>query len=767
MYKLIAKDESQDDVDGFSLSSSAARTASTQVTAFAHATMARPVLIAIPLFRRPDLAKSVVRSLLDCSEEIREIRGEVLLIDDSPEDSSLLAELNNLMEQIGDSFACKIKQNSQNEGFVRSCNRAIDEAIERKRDLLLLNSDTIVTQGALIEMARVSRLDPMTGFVNPRSNNATLATIPYQDRYRHLGAVEARAAWFSIKDRLPIQSYVPTAVGFCMWIRWNVLAEFGRFDEIYGAGYHEENDLVMRAGRRGYRAVLANHAFVWHEGRGSFQMKSAALELEKKNNQRLISRYPEYEGLVNTYFGSPEQRAEHLLGTLILDEKGRLDVALDFSSFPVLHNGTTAAGFQLLAAAVEQWSDRFNLYVLCSQEIYDFHNYAEFGVPRREPYGPEVFAAIYRVGQPFDWGAVERLVLKGATISVAMLDTISMDCSQLYSPRLHCIWDFVIQNVDMIVAVSDFSLAQLQRRFTIRPEVLRLRSLHSLDIHDYALPKGPPSSDRNPSGYLFVIGNHFWHKEVLATVRALAKDNPARSIVVLAGEPKSDLPADNGIHAPGGIEPMPNIKWLQTGALSPQDVGLLYENATAVVFPSHYEGFGMPLLNALAAQRPIYVRPLPVFEQIVGALGGESNVHVFNTTAELVQSLRSPQKWCAEGAAPRCFGDAIRAADEIGSGLDRMIASASYERIVRRIRAIQTLDDFANIRSSVPRASDRPTLVARHFSQIFEDFARRALALPGIYAPARCLYRVFFSFFKTLRWLSGGTTPLRRKANIS
>ena len=238
--------------------------------AFAQARAQRPILIAVPLYRHPELAQGVVQSLIDCSADIVAIGGEVVLYNDSPQDLPLSAALALLAPQAQAAFPCRLEPNRENLGFVRTCNLALEEARRRGMDVLLLNSDTVVFPGALTEMARVSRLDPMTGFVNPRSNNATLATLPYQDRFRRLPPPAAHAAWSALAPRLPEMSYTPTAVGFCMLIRWTVLASFGVFDEIYGAGYNEENDLVMRAGRRGYRSVLANHAFVWHKGSASF-----------------------------------------------------------------------------------------------------------------------------------------------------------------------------------------------------------------------------------------------------------------------------------------------------------------------------------------------------------------------------------------------------------------------------------------------------------------------------------------------------------------
>ncbi len=711
--------------------------------AFVQAAATRPVLIAVPLYRRPELARQVVGSLLRCADEIAEIGGEVLLFNDSPDDLELAEALDDLVGQAVGVLPLRVARNPENLGFVRTCNQAFREAVARGMDLLLLNSDTVVAPGALAEMARVSRLDPMIGFVNPRSNNATLATLPYQDRFRNQPPAEARAAWAAVADHLPPMSYVPTAVGFCMWIRWPVMAEFGGFDEIYGRGYNEENDLVMRAGRRGYRAVLANHAFVWHEGQGSFHDRPETRLLEAENRSKLLARYPEYARLTEVYFCSPEQRAEVLLGGLVPGPDGRVDVALDFSSFVTARNGTTEAGAQLLAGALKRWSERFSLHVLCTREAYDFHGYARFGVPRCDPHGPETFAAIFRVGQPYDWSVNERLAMKAATFGVAMLDTISLDCTQLSSPRLYGMWNFVAEHADLITGISDLSLAQLERRFHIGADVLRLSSLLSLDLADYAPPEGEANDVMAAPGYLFVVGNHFWHKDVAATVRALAEALPGRRIVVLgAADKAASPPVDGGVHAPRGLEALPNVLRLQAGGLTPQQMGALYANAAAVVFPSHYEGFGMPVLNALAVRRPVFVRPLPVFEEMARALGGEANLHVFASIEDLVATLRDPPAWTAEGASPGRVGDAERVAEEIGVALEAAMAKVSYARIVKRIRAIQTLHDFANIRvGDISHPTDRASLAAHHAGLMVEARLRPLLAAPGLFAAARLVYR--------------------------
>jgi hypothetical protein len=64
---------------------------------------------------------------------------------------------------------------------------------------------------------------------------------------------------------------IPTAVGFCMYIRRRCVDETGRFDEAnFGRGYGEENDFCRRAARKGWRHVAATNVYVHHYAAQSF-----------------------------------------------------------------------------------------------------------------------------------------------------------------------------------------------------------------------------------------------------------------------------------------------------------------------------------------------------------------------------------------------------------------------------------------------------------------------------------------------------------------
>lgn len=712
----------------------------------------RPVLIAIPFYKNEALVASVVESLIACAVDLTAIGAEAVFYNDSPDYAPLAAALEAILPRAQAAFSCRVVTNAQNLGFVKTMNQAIAEAVSRRYDLLLLNSDTIVTPGAFPEMVRVAALDPMIAFVNPRSNNATLTTLPVPARLLEQAQDLAPAAYAALAARLPEFSYAPTAVGFCMLIGWAILAEFGGFDEIYGHGYNEENDLVMRASRCGYRVALANRAFVWHESEISFSSAGVTKsQWEPINRAILDRRYPEYGSYTSAYFHAPETRAEELLGMLTPDRDGRIDLAFDFSTFGAIHNGTYQAGRQLLAAAVEAWTDRFNLYVVCVEEVYEFHGYAALGVPRRDPHGPERYAVIFRVGQPYDWNTLQRLVTKGAVLGIYMLDTISIDCTQLTSPMLFNLWQFALSHVDLMVALSRQTEAQLERRFQIPEAVVRAVSLLSLNVADYSLGAVAGRAS-DAARTLLVLGNHFPHKYLAQTANALAAAFPERPVVALGQEkPKQPETVIEPL-APRGLGPASNLTGVAVGKLGDADLARFYADADAIIFPSHYEGFGIPVMNALAARRPIYVRRLPVFEELWESQARNPNIRFYETTEDLIGQLRHVAPWDDATSLPASDNGADRSAREIRAGLETALARIDFRRIADRIRATQFPDQVA-ARGPAPRPTpSAPAAFAADF--VASRVERAALWLfdqPALFAAIRVIARSIRGAVRLLR----------------
>jgi GT2 family glycosyltransferase/glycosyltransferase involved in cell wall biosynthesis len=197
--------------------------------------------------------------------------------------------------------------NEQNLGFTLTANRGMREA-RRGADVLLLNSDTVVTQGWLEALARCAASDPRIGTITPFSNNAEICSLP---RFC------ANNPWPAERDPRPLAAALelaavptypdlPTGVGFCLYIRRALIDEIGVFDPAFGLGYGEENDYCMRAAAAGFRNVLCEDAFVLHLGGSSFGDKRA--DLSERNTALLLERHPRYAEIVRDYIAADPLR---------------------------------------------------------------------------------------------------------------------------------------------------------------------------------------------------------------------------------------------------------------------------------------------------------------------------------------------------------------------------------------------------------------------------------------------------------------------------
>ncbi|MDP3495349.1 MAG: glycosyltransferase [Hyphomonadaceae bacterium] len=710
------------------------------------------LIIAVPFYRNERLVDPMVRSLIASAEEICEANAQVILFDDSVDYPALAAALDEAVAKIGGSFPVRVHSNAVNQGWLKTCNLAMERANQIGADIILFNSDTIISPGAIREMVRVSRLDPMIGFINPRSNNATLATLPVgasPDAPTQTALAEYRIA----ARTLPAHSYVPTAVGFAILIRHVILSEFGYFDEIYGGGYNEENDLVMRASRCGYRAALANHAFVWHEGSATLSATNDSMERkELKNREILIRRYPEYPRVVSAWYQGNEYMAEQLLSALVPGPNGRLTVAFDFSGFGAFHSGTFKAGLQFLKHASE-WQQKFNVVVLCEPGVYKFHRMEEAGIPRAEPHGPERYAAIFRVGQPFDWDSFRRMATKGAVIGTFMLDTIALDCSHLSDPSVFDLWQHTIDHSDFIAYNSKFTAQQFENRFANVRRRSSIVTLHSMEPQDYAPVEGAPTEAvRNvPEGCILVVGNQYPHKAVGDAANQIAKAFPERRVMALGitkAQPERQG-APPGVPSPVGpqnaqLENLPNLDGLTVGGLSDEDVTFLHRRAACIVMPSHYEGFGMPILMALVLKKPVFARRIPPVEEIHQHTNLDPNLHLFTSIGDLLRQLKTPPAWRERPEVEALKTDGDRLAGEVLAIVESCIAKANYATILERLRATNTVFSALSGQSLAAgvKHSNEADAAAHRLGGIVERAARPVLRFPPIYGGIRAVYNL-------------------------
>jgi len=103
------------------------------------------------------------------------------------------------------------------------------------------------------------------------------------------------------------------------------------------------------------------------------------------------------------------------------------------------------------------------------------------------------------------------------------------------------------------------------------------------------------------------------HKNIERLVRAYAR-KPREHTLVLAGLRGFQTSAIEALIAKLGIAERVGIP----GWLPREDLMRLYEKAHAFVFPSTFEGFGIPVLEAMAAGIPVACADIPALREVAG-----------------------------------------------------------------------------------------------------------------------------------------------------
>ncbi|HOV14963.1 MAG TPA: glycosyltransferase family 2 protein, partial [Spirochaetota bacterium] len=258
----------------------------------------KDVTIIVPVYKH---WKSLKICLLSLKKHL-EKNEKVIIINDRAPDYDLIEK--KIFDLIRDCDNFHYYLNDKNLGFLKSCNRAVLELDNSDNDILLLNSDTKVTSGFLEEMRNVLYAKNNIAIVCPRTNNAYFLSFPVSRVEKNeIDSKKCFSLYNKYKKYLPIYNIIPTAIGFCMLIKREVINKFGFFDEVYQKGYHEENDYSQRLRKNGYKIAVSNRSFVFHFVGKSFNREEKN-SLNERNYKILINRYPNFTVDVENYYNS-------------------------------------------------------------------------------------------------------------------------------------------------------------------------------------------------------------------------------------------------------------------------------------------------------------------------------------------------------------------------------------------------------------------------------------------------------------------------------
>ncbi|MEZ5965580.1 MAG: glycosyltransferase family 2 protein [Planctomycetota bacterium] len=157
----------------------------------------------------------------------------------------------------------------ENLGFAGGCNRGLEAA--RGDILVVLNNDTLPAPTMLSRLRRALAAEPAPALVAPVSNFVRgEACLPVGN----LGRSEEgrRTIERMLEERCGgMLQDADNLAGLCLMFHRDLWRAVGPFDERFGFGNHEDDDLCLRVRLRGGRLVVARDAFLHHWGSRTFR----------------------------------------------------------------------------------------------------------------------------------------------------------------------------------------------------------------------------------------------------------------------------------------------------------------------------------------------------------------------------------------------------------------------------------------------------------------------------------------------------------------
>ena len=230
--------------------------------------------VVIPVYNALSQTARCIESILaDQSVAFR-----LVLVNDSSD-----KETTNYLREVAAKHRSNIVllENENNLGFLGTANRGLSYHLQVDEQSLpefkvILNSDTVVTPGWLSSFKRCFDSDHKIGLATPVSNNAENLSVEMPEGSNVFSLAETVRSIIA-----PNYPDITTAIGFCMGIRTTVLKEVGVFDPIFSPGYAEDSDYHYKVVCNGYRSVLLEDCFIYHEADASFS--TSKMELVHRN----------------------------------------------------------------------------------------------------------------------------------------------------------------------------------------------------------------------------------------------------------------------------------------------------------------------------------------------------------------------------------------------------------------------------------------------------------------------------------------------------
>jgi len=560
-------------------------------------------VVCIPVYGAPGLFAECLTSVLAHTPS----DVAILIADDASPDPAIgefVVSLTDVLEH-----DLSYLRQPENLGFPGNVNAAF--AAAAPADVVVLNSDCVVTAGWLEGLRRAAYSDELVATASALTNHGTILSVPERNRPQ-AGLPQDQslehAAGAVLAQSLRIHPHLPTAIGHCMYVRRHALELVGGFDLAFSPGYGEEVDFSQRCVLHGLTHVAADDVFVLHHAGGSFAEDGEANSVQKEHDAIIDARYPYYSRAVAAASQATAGRLPRALACAKRAISG-LTVTIDGRCLGPVVTGTQVHALQLIRALHR--TDQIGLRVIVPPDLGDYAARELAALPGVGTIAhTDVHPRMERTDiahRPYQVSTANDLLIlrcTGERQVVTHQDLIAYR-NPGYFPgypqweRHQRLTRHTLAIADRVVFFSNHAAQDALREDLIEPD--RVSVVYIGVDHVPAPPSGGPSAPEGAQAlgeepFLLCLGTDFRHKNrvfALRLLQALREEQNWRGGLVLAGPhvAEGSSAGEEAIYLATRPELARSV--LTLPAVDERQKAWLFERCAAVLYPTTYEGFGL------------------------------------------------------------------------------------------------------------------------------------------------------------------------------
>jgi GT2 family glycosyltransferase len=572
-------------------------------------------VVCLPVYNGYDHLAQCLRSVLEhTAPEV-----PILVCDDASVDPSVSRFVHDVVTEGEWPHSVWYLRQPVNGGFVENVNAGF--AAAAPADVVILNSDCIVTDGWLDALRAAVYSDSRIATATSLTNAGTIVSVPH--RNHPLAALPQNLTADGVAAAIRDSSQhlfpdLPTCVGHCVWIRRDAIDLVGGFDTAFSPGYEEEVDFSQRCLVHGLRHVLADDTFVFHRHGGSFGAGEPIERLRWDHHLIVAARYPYYDSWVEEVRDDPFSPLARSVARASRAMRGP-SVTIDGRCLTPFMTGTALATLELVSA-LDIYAD-VRLRLLVPDDLGRYAQMLLGGRPGIELLKLEdlddaeptdVAHRPYQVSSPRDPLMLRRL---GHRVVLTQLDNIAYRNPAYFGSykewsRYRRLAVTALAASDQVVFISRHAARDASSLELVAPDranVIMLGTEQSLRglYPEPIKPAALTIPDLHP--FLLCLGTNFLHKNRLFAIRlleTLSDQGLFEGSLVFAG-PKVAAGSSAGEEAAYlATRRELGRRVFDLGAVEETEKLWLLEKTAAVVYPSTYEGFGLVPFEAAAMGAP-------------------------------------------------------------------------------------------------------------------------------------------------------------------